>query len=126
MSTSTVGISDIELKDAYGLWFKPGDSFSVAMGKGSYTGFITSNKKAARCVIPLTKPVKPGTTVKVSGDFRIRTADKDDSPITVTNLNCTVTDCGLAVDIGIGTDLGAAGTVCSVGVNTNGITITFS
>lgn len=125
MATGVYNCGVDAFKDAYGLWFKPGDSISVSSSKGSYTGFL-SNASNARCVIPLTKPVKPGTTVKLTGHFRIRTQTQA-TTITISNaLTCTVTDCGLAVDINDGTTLGTANEPCSVGVMTNGMTITFS
>ena len=124
MATGVYNCGSDALKDAYGLWFKPGDTISVSSGTGSYTGFLNTTTNA-RCVIPLTKPVKPNTTVSLTGQFRIRTQTKA-TTIAVSDVSCTPTDCGLAVNLSTGATLGVADEPCSVGVNTQGMTITFS
>lgn len=125
--------------------WKAGDSFTVASGQGSYTGFL-AYKYTARCVIPLTKPVEPGVVVRVSGSIAIRAVGSNgivrtslEYSTNTTSANyagasfvtATVTDCGLAVDfskfddgqIDKNADFGTMNSPCSVG--SAGMIITF-
>lgn len=115
-----------DMKDDFGLWYKPGDSISIASGAGSYSGFLAF-AKTARIVIPLNKPVKAGTTVYIYGSFRIRVEGATLVDVSISSSNaaeCQVTDCGLQCDITSSNNIGTTNSLCAVG--SRGITITFA
>lgn len=123
MATSYVGMSADEVKDAYGLWYKPGDYFIVETGYAAYAGFLR-NSTLARIVIPISKPVKPGTAAKLiaqnggdgGGKISIRTGNARTN-LTGLNVDATyITDCGIAFDISSGsTSMGSTDDICVAG-----------
>lgn len=129
MATGILRYSSDAVKDSYSLWYKPGDTEKIASGKVSYTGFLTSNGKFARVVIPLTKPIKPNTTVIIYGNFRIRTVAGDDTQFDLAKssaITCTPTVSGLSADIGNNTTLGSPNLICALATQSTGLTIEFS
>lgn len=128
MASGTLNVGVNDYKDAYGLWYKAGDRFTVGIGKGTFAGYYTSTT-VARCTLPLSKPVKPGVSASVYGTFRIRAegSSKDVVIASSSPLSCSITDCGLMIDVTDGTTLWSAkDVVCSVGIAGSGITVTFS
>ena len=111
-----------DIKDAFGLWYKPGDSVGIGSGDASYAGFL-AGAKIARFIITLDKPVKPETAIAITGTVAVRVGSSR-TDIALSNTAGTATASGIRVDATASTSMGSQNEPCAVG--SVGLTITFS